>query len=306
MTDEMRSLQKDVLNFIVEFARERLGVEIGEDKKKQLCERLIQAIRKDFCDDISAFSRWFVRELNDDERVFFLARYVTVSETYFFRDFGVFTAFRYYLLPELIEQKRVLGNNEIRLWCAGCSTGEEAYSLAMIFDQAFKSGFMSKDEWVIYLKGTDISPDRIAQAREGVYYSWSFRGTMPPHYLSYFSMVGNNVRVISPEIREMVKFEVLNLMDPVYPSRETETENLDCIFCRNVFLYLRIEAIKEILRRFYRCLVPGGWLVVAAPELHFADRDTWERVVLPGATFLRKKPRASSTALSGRIFSPWY
>lgn len=304
MVKESCISQEHGLGYILEFAKERLGVDLYEEKRKRLVERLLGVAKKQFQGDPSRLVKWFLCEADDGERVAFLSEHVTVSETYFFRDFGVFTAFRYYVLPELLEEKKALERKELRIWCAGCSTGEEAYSLAMMFDQAFKNGLMDRNLWIVRIKGTDVNPDRISQARKGVYYPWSFRGTMPPHYLSYFSVKEGNARIISPEIREMVKFDVLNLMDPVYPSSETETENLDCIFCRNVFLYMRKDAIREILHRFYMCLSAYGWLVVAASELHFADRTMWDRVMLPGATYLRKKPPSSRITLSGRISSP--
>lgn len=188
-----------------------------------------------------------------------LVRRLTVGETYFFRNHGQFAVLRSHILPEILRRRR--GKDQrIRVWSAGCSTGEEAYSLAILIRELLPD----LDSWEVYILATDINEDALAAAREGVYRNWSFR-EVQEHYRGYFLVEGEASR-LRPEIRRMVTFKYLNLADDFYPAAVTGTEAMDLILCRNVMIYFSRDLSTEITRRFFLALEPDGCLMVGHSE----------------------------------------
>lgn len=185
---------------------------------------------------------------------------LTVGETYFFRNRGQFDTLREKILPEIIKARR--GRNQyLRIWSAGCSTGEEAYSLAILVRELLPD----IGDWKIDLLATDINEDALAAAREGIYRTWSFREVDEHYRQQYFTPEGRHSR-IRPEVQSMVRFAYLNLAEDCYPSPATGTDGLDLILCRNVMIYFPPALSKEITRRFFNCLESQGSLLVGHSE----------------------------------------
>ena len=153
---------------------------------------------------------------------------LTNGETYFFRDHGQFDLLRLRLLPELIERRR--DAKTLRLWSAGCSSGEEAYSLAMLLDMLLPK----RDGWNILILGSDIDEAALAKARRGHYGQWSFRMAPPALKQRYFQRKGDEW-MLDERIRSMVTFRTSNLIGETFPS--AELRDMDLILCRNVFIY---------------------------------------------------------------------
>lgn len=197
-----------------------------------------------------------------------LANLITTTETYFFRDSGQFSLLRNYVLPELISRKRALATQsacrpQLRLWSAGCSTGEEAYSLAIVLDQLLSD----RSQWDILILGTDVNHSTITRARQGIYSDWSFRAVAPEVQQDYFRRHWEGWEIAAP-IRQMVKFRPGNLVQDGYPEVHAELHDLDLIICRNVFIYFEPQAIDQVLKKFYATLSPGGYLMTGHLELH--------------------------------------
>lgn len=196
---------------------------------------------------------------------------LTVTETYFFRDQGQFWLLRHQILPALIEQKRQLclsasmsaQRPTLRLWSAGCSTGEEAYSLAILAKELIPD----YREWDILILGTDINQSAIALARQGFYGDWSFRATESDVKNRYFRSHRKGWE-IDGHIRQMVTFRPGNLVQDAYPSYPSKIYDLDLIVCRNVFIYFDFATITLVLEKFYRALGNGGVLMTGHTELH--------------------------------------
>ncbi|MEH2326509.1 MAG: CheR family methyltransferase [Nostoc sp.] len=200
---------------------------------------------------------------------------LTVTETYFFRDQGQMSLLKNQLLPELIERKRELSltqcntaNREfyrptLRLWSAGCSTGEEAYSLAILVKELLPDNQI----WDILILATDINQPAIALAQQGIYSEWSFRTTTPEIKSRYFRSHKKGWK-IDPAIRAMVTFKPGNLMQDNYPAYASSIHDFDLIICRNVFIYFDFKAIAQIIDKFYCSLTPGGFLLAGHTELH--------------------------------------
>jgi len=180
------------------------------------------------------------------------------NETYFFRDHGQFDLLRLRLLPELIERRR--HTKTLRLWSAGCSSGEEAYSLAMLVDMLLPQ----RDDWTILILGGDIDESALAKARHGHYGPWSFR--MAPSSLQqhYFQHQGDEWTLIE-RIRSMVSFRTINLIEEAFPN--AQWRDMDLILCRNVFIYFGATAVAAVADKLTATLNDGGYLMTAHTEL---------------------------------------
>lgn len=207
-----------------------------------------------------------------------LAAHLTVSETYFWREPAALEALRDTILPDLM-RARPGGERQLRLWCAGCSTGEEAYSLAMVLREAVPA----QANWKITLLATDINPHRLQHAALGVYSEWSFRHAPPGLKEKYFARRADGRYTVLPALRQMVTFASLNLAEDTYPALLTNTLALDVIFCRNVLMYFAMEHGQQVAQRFYRALTDGGWLMVAAAEVSERRFPQFTAVRFPGA-----------------------
>ncbi len=188
------------------------------------------------------------------------ARVLTSGETFFFRDQGQFDLLRLRLLPELIARHR--NDKTLRLWSAGCASGEEAYSLSMLIDMLLPE----HSDWNVLILGTDIDSMSIAKARHGRYGQWSFRMIPAALQQRYFHEEGNEW-VLDERIRRMVKFRVINLVSETFPNSGSELHDMDLILCRNVFIYFDSAAVKAIVTKFAATLSEGGYLMTGHTEL---------------------------------------
>jgi len=207
---------------------------------------------------------------------------VTVSESHFFRDAAQFAALYQQVLPAIIERRRPL--RTLRLWSAGCASGEEPYSLAMLLRELLPD----VDEWAITILGTDINTEALDRARKGIYGEWAFREELAKQWRSrYFQAHGNRYE-LKPEVRRMVTFARLNLAEASYPSYETNTTYMDLILCRNVTIYFQEAVTQEVVNRFYDALVDGGWLVVGHSEPSLATYRRFQVRNFPDTIFYQR------------------
>jgi chemotaxis protein methyltransferase CheR len=218
---------------------------------------------------------------------------ITVGETYFFREPQHFEFVSREVLPAIAAERGP--GPSLRVWSAGCASGEELYSLAIVLH---RHGFLSKAN----LLGTDLSREALSRAREGYYRSWSLRGMDPSALAPYFVSESGGVRV-SEELRRRVRFEKLNLAEPVYPSPTNGTAALDLIFCRNVFIYLNAETIRQVAARFCRALRPGGYLILG-PSDPLLTESGFDVLTTPAGIVYRRLPAALDVDPNVRIAEP--
>jgi chemotaxis protein methyltransferase CheR len=216
---------------------------------------------------------------------------VATNETYFFRTAAHFTALKDYLVPELIEKKRGEGARTLRIWSAGCSTGEEAYSIAILLVEHFPELL----SWDLKILATDIDVDALASASEAVYRPWSFRGVGPELMRKYWrELDGERYRVAEP-VRSLVTFEAHNLFTDGYPFPANGTREIDVIFCRNVTIYFRPQTIRRVVEKFHDFLGDGGFLVTGAAEYsRDAYRDLEARVFPDSVVYQKPAPRPAA------------
>ncbi|HZQ77600.1 MAG TPA: CheR family methyltransferase [Acidimicrobiia bacterium] len=205
---------------------------------------------------------------------------LTISETHLFRIRGQFDALAERVLPSLVVARR--RTRRLRLWSAGCSTGEEAWTLAILLERLLPPG------WDATVLGTDVAERALAQARRGVYGARSFRQTPESVRARWFTPAGDRWEV-DPALRRRVRFAPLNLATDDYPSFENGTAGLDVVLCRHVLVYFSPEARARTAARLARCLAPGGWLAVAPAELSAAEFPGLEVRHFPAA-ILHQRP----------------
>jgi chemotaxis protein methyltransferase CheR len=210
---------------------------------------------------------------------------VATNETYFFRIPAHFETLKDYLLPEIVAKKKSRGEKTLRIWSAGCSTGEEPYSIAILLLDHFPELL----SWEIKILATDIDLDALARAGEGIYRPWSFRGVKPEMIRKYWQPVAGDFYRVDDRVRAPVTFGALNLESDVYPAPDSGTNDLDIVFCRNVTIYFRPHTIRKILRRFHDCLVEGGFLLTGAAEYSRENYQDFEARVFP-ETVIYQRP----------------
>lgn len=268
-----------------EFIASLMGLHFTESRLSDL-ERGITRAAADFgFDDEALFADWLRSGPLSKEHIERLASHLTVGETYFFRDPAVFAALEQRILPALMEARR--DSRRIRVWSAGCSTGEEAYSIAMALSRLVPG----MEDWNVSVLATDINPASLKKASEGVYTEWSFRDT--PDWLrqKYFRPAERGRWRIVPEIRKMVTFGYMNLAEDSYPSLLNGTNGVDIIFCRNVLMYFSDAGARRVVEGLSRCLVDDGWLLLSPAEALRSISGLFTPANVERAIFYRKAGR---------------
>ena len=283
---------KNYLRFY-ELIQTRTGIRVGENRREILAQALDEMLDSDRCTDMGHLYSALQGARTESEVWSDLIKKVTVGETYFFRDANTIEALRRYILPDLIARHQK--DRTLRLWSAGCATGEEPYTLAILLHQILSD----IDHWKILILATDINRQALLQARAGRYRAWSFRETDPSIQSTYFSADGDTF-TLKPAVREMVTFAYHNLAEDNYPSPTNQTNDLDLILCRNVTIYLPTSLIFDIAGRFYQCLPNKGWLIVGPSETHLEIYRQFQTVNFNGATIYQKvsDPPTSSSLWS--------
>jgi chemotaxis protein methyltransferase CheR len=187
-----------------------------------------------------------------------LCESLTINETYFFREYPQLKTFAESIVPGILEARRAVGERKLRIWSAGCSTGEEPYTLAIILREMIEDF----EDWDISIVATDISRDVLCRARRAAYDERPLKDVPKVYRERYFRRQGDREKVVA-SITEMVTFRQANLMMPRLPS---DLMNLDTIFCRNVLIYFDDAARRQVVDMFHDALVPGGALFLGSSE----------------------------------------
>jgi chemotaxis protein methyltransferase CheR len=188
---------------------------------------------------------------------------LTVGETFFFRYPKQFDALRDTVLPACIERNRA--SRRLRIWCAGCATGPEPYSIAIMIKHAMGARL---NDWHITILGTDINREFLSRAQDGRYGEWMLRG-LPDHLRRACFSKSDDQWLIKDEYKEWTSFQYHNLVKHPIPSIVQNIAAFDIILCRNVMIYFNQEINAKLARRFHDCLVDGGWLLVGHAEPTF-------------------------------------
>ncbi|MEG3897034.1 MULTISPECIES: CheR family methyltransferase [unclassified Microcoleus] len=218
-----------------------------------------------------------------------LALLLTTNESYFMRDKGQFSLLEKVIFPELIEHKRKLHDKlgikpTLRIWSAGCSTGEEPYSLVIILKQLI----CDVEKWNILVLGTDINQAVIEKAERGIYSPWSFRLVDPELQRQYFERRKTEWE-IDRKLRQFVSFSCVNLVTDNLPNIYQDIHNMDLILCRNVFVYFEPQYISQVLKKFAKTLRPGGYLMTGHAEVHSHAMNEFQPKIFPESVVYQAK-----------------
>ena len=269
----------------------RTGLHFPPARFADLERGLTQAAREAGCRNTRAFAESL---LSRDLRVAdleALAGSLTIGETHFFRNPRAFEFLENTLLPELIAAKRG-GDRRLRIWSAGCASGEEPYSIAILLHRLIPD----LSDWHITILGTDINPRVLARAAAGVYTEWSFRDTPAWVKPRYFVTRPGGRYALQPWLKRMLSFACLNLADDDYPSVMNNTNAMDLIICLNVLLYFTPARIPQVGQRFHRALIDGGQLALGVIEASQIKFPGLTPVPAPGVALFRKNGAATPQA----------
>lgn len=266
------------------------GLVFPESRRKVLADGLERATRRAGAPGIAAYLARLEAD-PDSELLDDLVAEITVGETYFFRDPQQFGVIRDRILPSLVEHK---ADRPLRLWSAGCASGEEPYTLAILLSEA---GLCTPGQ----ILGTDLSRAALARARRGRYGRWSLRGVPDDVVSTHFEPLSGEYS-LRPGVRRLVEFRYLNLVADTYPSLATGVCGLDLILCRNVFIYFDEESTRRVASRLLDSLAPGGWLLMGASDPPLSGLVSCDVVVTPAGLAYRRAsgPRASVTGTAPR------
>ena len=284
-----------LMSRLSELVAARTALHFPREKWGDLERRAGSAAKEFGFAEADAFIRWLVSSPLAKEQLDVLASHLTIGETYFWREPRVFEALGERILPELI-RSREKGERRLRIWSAGCATGEEPYSIAI----ALRRVLPDPEDWHVTILATDINPGFLRKAAAGVYGAWSFRNAPPWLKEGCFRQAADGRHALLPEIREMVTFAYLNLAQDIYPSTLNDTNAMDLVFCRNVLMYFSPERAGQVGQRLYRSLVDGGWLAVGASELSLQLFGRFAPVHFPGTILYGKDGRRSRSEVSQR------
>ncbi len=249
MTDETFKLLRDLI-------RNYCGIFFDDSMKYLLERRLTRRLDSLQFNDFKDYYRYLLYSPQRYDELKLIMDILTVNETYFFRESSQFKALREEIFPEL--RKKNNDRKSLRIWSAGCSTGEEPYTIAMlILEEGHFHG------WNVEILGSDISQRVLQVARRGIYTKNSFRTTDSYYINKYFIQEGDNQWRIKDSVKELVNFSYLNLLDPL---KTGMVNKMDVIFLRNVLIYFDMESRKKVINMLYNKLYDGGYLILGHAE----------------------------------------
>ncbi|QXM06195.1 CheR family methyltransferase [Crassaminicella indica] len=282
------NISKNVLKKISKFIENRFGLYFPEKSFNDLVRRISYAAEQKKI-DLKEYIDLMVRNKLSLEDIQQLIDCLTIGETYFFRNKKLFEILRKSILLDMINARKYT-NRSLKIWSAGCSSGEEAYSIAILIKELIPD----YKDWDIKIIATDINYSFLSKARKGIYSKWSFRGTDQHFKNKYFKRIDNMYYKLNDEIIKLVTFHHLNLADPMYIVDNIMMNNIDIIFCRNVLMYFSKYHVNEIINRFYNMIVNGGWLIVAPTESLLLNRSLFIPININGVFLYKKNIKRSN------------
>lgn len=211
------------------------------------------------------------------------------GETFFFRDSGQFTLLKEQILPALILRRKAA--RTLRIWSAGCSTGEEAYSLAILVDQLLPD----RQDWDISILGTDINCRSLQHAQQGRYGQWAFRKVDTDLQQRYFTQTGHQW-VLNESIRKMAMFRQCNLVADTFSSSSLGNDYFDLILCRNVFVYFHTDAIGHVMKKMAESLMSDGYFLTGHGELPAQTVGVLQAKIYPDSVIYQRPQPACVVA----------
>jgi chemotaxis protein methyltransferase CheR len=258
------------------------GMAFYRDKDPDLARILAERMGETGAADCSAYLDQLTALGSGKEEMDALIAELTIGETYFFRHKEQFDALRDLILPEVIERNQTV--RRLRIWSAGCATGPEPYSIAIMLEREFGERIAG---WHVSVLGTDINQKFLGRAREGRYDEWAFRAVSDSLRSACFEKVGNQWQ-IRPEFKRNVTFQYHNLIKSPFPSLADNIAGFDIIICRNVIIYFSQSTVQQLVPCFHESLNDGGWLIMGHAEPNQRLFSEFRTVNTPGAVLYQR------------------
>lgn len=274
---------------IKQFVFSETGLTYYRSREDELRRKIDKALKHSGASDYRQYLGLLQIDRDAGSTVFDdLVSELTIGETHFFRDEALFAAVQDVVLPAAVENNQ--RKKRLWIWSAGCATGEEVYTIAIILQTRFAHRLQG---WDVRITGTDINRPFLHRALQGEYTDWSFRGT-PPHIKKDCFIQRGKTWCIRPEYKQYVAFQYHNLVKTPYPSVFHNLFAFDIIFCRNVMIYFNTDTVRKLVLQFQQALVKDGWLIVGHADHSIKHFATFQTVMQPGTSFYRNSARSDS------------
>lgn len=272
-------LSNDQLKFFANYIEKQLGIVYTDTNYFQLEHRLSDITIQLGLSSTEELWKKAVISIDGNFKALLLDL-ATNNETSFFRDLGVFQAFEAAVIPEIIQKNPNI--DKIKIWSAASSTGQEPYSLAIIMENAARTG----KNWPDYsILATDVSERVLKRGMDGIYSQLEVQRGLPARYLiSFFDKNTDNQWLIKPELKSKIKFQKMNLLDPWF-----HASSFDVIFCRNVLIYQSVENKTQVIAKISESLKSGGVLFLGAAESMLGLSNDFEQTHYNNSVYYVKK-----------------
>jgi len=236
----------------------KFGINLGEQKRALIVGRLNKVLHQYGFTTFEEYYNYLIKE-QSGEALKTLVDRISTNHTFFWREHDHFDYLIKTVLPEFAASSKNIGNRSLKIWCSGCSSGEEPYTIAMLLREYFG---VSLSSWDTGILATDISSLALDKAKKGIYSDENI-SKLPVHLRNgYFKNIGNSQLEVIPQLRELLLFRRLNLIADNYPFKN----KFHIIFCRNVMIYFDKATREALLTRYSRYIVDGGYLFIGHSE----------------------------------------
>ncbi|WP_099468757.1 CheR family methyltransferase [Konateibacter massiliensis] len=264
----MKPITEKEYTQLAEYIRNNYGINLKEEKKTLVTGRLNNVLIQYGFESFTEYYDFLMRD-KSGEGVKTLLNKITTNHTFFMREVNHFYYFRDYTLPMLKEK---VTDKDLRIWSAGCSSGEEPYTLAMLIDE-----YLGKDAllWDAKILATDISSFALDKAKKGIYTNEEVHPLPPAWKLNYLKKMDHNHFVITDKIKKEIIYRKFNLMEETFPFKR----KFHVIFCRNVMIYFDVNTKRNLIQKFYESLEYGGYLFIGHSETIDRDESPFKYVI---------------------------
>jgi len=275
-SDDSKKLTDAEFELLRNLINKKSGIFLNKSRKHFLERRLSKRLVANNLNRFREYYLYLKYDSNNSSEWNAVYNLITVKETSFFRYKEQFNVFGNHILPKILEEKKKQNNKTIKIWSAGCSTGEEPYTIAMII---FNSLGRRLANWDIKILASDISSQAIEFAKRGLYGRYTLRNTPEDYKTKFFDKIEEDFS-ISDSIKDMVQFKTFNLVDE---SQIRKTGNIDVIFCRNTLIYFDNDTRKNFTAQLYDCLNPNGYLFLGHSESLYNITKSFKVLQFPKA-----------------------
>ncbi|MBF0494030.1 MAG: tetratricopeptide repeat protein [Candidatus Omnitrophica bacterium] len=300
-------LPEELQNKLRSYITERSGLYFKDHELRNLNEAVFSRMKTCNINSALAYYSFLTSSAQKENEIRELLNLLTVNHTYFFRDEPQFKVLKEKVLPEIIRNKSVRASEKhskpsLRIWSAGCSTGEEPYTIAILIKELIPN----IGDWDILILATDASEQALAGARKGIYSGISVKHTEKAYLEKYFSEVKKQGQdpatytawasyALSTDIKGMVNFAFFNLISDEYP------QSFDVIFCRNVVIYFEFETILKVMGRLHTSLLDGGYIFIGYSETLQYMRDKFQMESASDAIYYRKLLQGEAPSSGAKV-----